>query len=155
MSLEEFFGVTTRTLQRWQKAGADLEDPVALAAFVNGLSRPSESVSRRLEAGDVAEALRGILGVEAGPPPFAKRVLGEVKAGLTGVFVATNLFAGDAECLEYLGGDALKVRREVGVTGDRELATLLWAVREILREQIACIEDCFESVLETRKGGGE
>ena len=96
MSLEEFFGVTTRTLQRWQKAGANLTDPVALAAFINALSRPSESVLRRLTKGNLAEALRGIVDVEA-PPPFAAKVLAQLKNALTGVRVARLLLEEDPD----------------------------------------------------------
>ena len=143
MSLEEFFGVTTRTLQRWQKAGADLTDPVALAAFVRGLSRPSESVSRRLAAGNLADALRGILDAEA-PPPFAAKVLSELKTALTGVWVARLLLEEDPEFVSRFGsGDITQACSEFGVSGKKELATLLLAVREILEEGLAELEKGF------------
>ena len=139
--------MTTRTLQRWQKAGADLADPVALAAFVRGLSRPSESVALRVSRGNFEEDLRGVLDSES-PPLFSASCLADFKSAFTALLVARKLLGEDPEFVAYFGGgDVAKAHSVFGVTGKRELVTLLFAVMQILESQLDSMNHCFSEAI--------
>ena len=61
MKLHEFFGVSERTVRRWEAAGADLTSAPRLLAFLRNLARPSESVERLLEDFDCERRLVSLL----------------------------------------------------------------------------------------------
>jgi hypothetical protein len=71
-------------------------------------------------------------------------VLTQLKAALTGVRVARLLLEEDPEFVSRFGsGDITQACSEFGVSGKRELATLLLAVRGILEEGLAELEKGF------------
>ncbi len=101
-----------------------------------------------LTQGNLAEALRGVVDGEA-PAPFAAKVLAQFKDALTGVRVARLLLEEDPEFVAHFGaGDITRACSEFGVSGKRELASLLLAVREILREQSAELDRAFRTLNE-------
>ena len=64
MKLHEFFGVSERTVRRWEAAGADLTSAPRLLAFLRNLARPSESVEQWLEDPDCERRLTSLLSAE-------------------------------------------------------------------------------------------
>ena len=87
------------------------------------------------------------------PPPFAARVLGESKDALTGLSIARWLIEEDGEFVALYGGTAAAARRRFGVPSEKELVTLLLALRQLLEEQAAELDETFETV--TKRVGME
>ena len=75
MKLHEFFGVSERTVRRWEAAGADLTSAPRLLAFLRNLARPSESVGLRLEDPDCERRLVSLL--NADEPEDSKALAGD------------------------------------------------------------------------------
>jgi hypothetical protein len=63
-----FFDVSTRTVNRWKEAGADLTDAGTLLRFLCALSRPIERVEKALLNPDTPAALASLLGCACPPP---------------------------------------------------------------------------------------
>lgn len=146
VSLAEFLGVHQRTCWKWISRGLEPQDPEAVIQFLRGLKRPPATVAARLAEPNLEQRLSALL-CPLGDEPFARRVLRKVRDGLLGVVVSTQLFSGDAELVGHFGGDLVRARRQLGVTGERELATLLFAVRSILETEVEAIDDAFAAAM--------
>ncbi len=101
----------------------------------------------RLAEGDLEERLAELLEFDPEtPPPFAARVLGEFKDALTGLSIARLLIEEDGEFVALYGGTAAAARRRFGVTSEKELVTLLLALRQLLEDQATELDETFETV---------
>jgi hypothetical protein len=102
---------------------------------------------QRLAKGAMEERLAELLEFDPEtPPPFAARELGEFKDVLTGLSIARRLIEEDGEFVALYGGTAAAARRRFGVTSEKELMTLLLALRQLLEEQAAELDEIFETV---------
>ena len=75
-----------------------------------------------------------------------------VKDALTGVLVARRLFEEEEEFVAKYGG-TVAARRRFGVTTDSEVPTLLWAMKQLLKDQAEGLEEAFQRVANRRVEG--
>ena len=147
IAVAEFFRLHPRTVYRWISEGVSVFDPGSVARHVRGIKRPTPEMVHRLAEGDMEERLAEILEFDPEtPPPFAARVLGEMKDALTGVLIARLLFEEEEEFVAKYGGTVAAARRRFGVTTDSEVPTLLWAMKQLLKEQAEGLEEVFQRV---------
>ena len=152
IAVAEFFRLHPRTVYRWISEGVSVFDPSSVARHVRGIKRPTPEMVHRLAEGAMEERLAEILEFDPEtPPPFAARVLGEFKDALMGLSIARWLIEEDGEFVALYGGTAAGARRSFGVTSEKELVTLLLALRQLLEEQAAELDETFETVTK-RKG---
>lgn len=151
IAVAEFFRLHPRTVYRWISEGVSVFDPGSVARHVQSIKRPTPEMVHRIAEGAMEERLAEILDFDPEtPPPFAARVIGEMKDALTGVFVARQLFEEEEEFITKFGGTVTAARRRFGVTTEKEVPTLLWAMKELLKEQAEGLEEAFQRVAKRR-----